>query len=410
MTAVMQAWFYRLPRRQQRPLPPSLITSRITRRIKGLRRVDEPKHVALTMLSHFGYGAATGAIYGSVSRSLPGPAPVRGALFGLGVWAVSYLGLLPALRVMPPATRHPAPRNALMIGAHVVWGAVMGLLMETAESSARETGQPAGLGVYNTRRAPLTAPPGSGEPALPMPDTRLHASARPADTSAARPPVRENVPSQEAIVENPQTHSRSLVVGLFRYYENAAEAVDLLTTAGYQPDQVTAIIPADRKQRRNPARTGEPYAGFVAPPVALGDVGAAGAGSGSVAGGLHNTLTGAAPIALPGLGQVFFVGGLQRRRADRTAAAGTRVESDDENLVELLVEHGIPLELANTYAEGVKRGWFLIACETDDTSEVRHFMNQVNVADVLALGEEWRREGWETFDPGSHPGEDYRHS
>ena len=38
----------------------------------------------------------------------------RGALFGLTVWAGSYLGLVPALQLLAPATRHPWRRNVLM--------------------------------------------------------------------------------------------------------------------------------------------------------------------------------------------------------------------------------------------------------------------------------------------------------
>ena len=37
------------------------------------------------------------------------------------------LSRLGASGLMPPATRQPAPRNAMMIGAHVVWGAALGL-------------------------------------------------------------------------------------------------------------------------------------------------------------------------------------------------------------------------------------------------------------------------------------------
>jgi hypothetical protein len=52
---------------------------------------------------------------------------LAGVGFGLAVWAVSYLGWLPAAGILSPATEHPARRNALMIGAHVVWGATTGL-------------------------------------------------------------------------------------------------------------------------------------------------------------------------------------------------------------------------------------------------------------------------------------------
>jgi hypothetical protein len=49
-------------------------------------------------------------------------APLVGLTFGLGVWAVSYLGLMPALGLHESATEHLRRRNLLMIAAHAVWG------------------------------------------------------------------------------------------------------------------------------------------------------------------------------------------------------------------------------------------------------------------------------------------------
>jgi len=60
--------------------------------------------------------------------------------YGLVVWAGSYLGLLPAVGLHRPATREPAGRNGMMIGAHVVFGAVLGLLAEGAKTERRGRG------------------------------------------------------------------------------------------------------------------------------------------------------------------------------------------------------------------------------------------------------------------------------
>ena len=43
---------------------------------------------------------------------------------GVAVWAASYFGWIPAMGLLSPAHRHPPARNALMIAAHLVWGAV----------------------------------------------------------------------------------------------------------------------------------------------------------------------------------------------------------------------------------------------------------------------------------------------
>jgi hypothetical protein len=48
----------------------------------------------------------------------------------MGVWASSYLGWLPAAGLHPPAQREAAGRTAMTVGAHVVWGAVLGLLTD----------------------------------------------------------------------------------------------------------------------------------------------------------------------------------------------------------------------------------------------------------------------------------------
>lgn len=96
--------------------------------------MDSSQRRSLTWLAHFGYGTAMGSLYGLIEPRLAGPPAVRGMTFGLGVWTGSYLGLLPALRLLRPATQHPPRRNALMIAAHLVWGLFLGLAVgATAE-------------------------------------------------------------------------------------------------------------------------------------------------------------------------------------------------------------------------------------------------------------------------------------
>ncbi len=48
---------------------------------------------------------------------------VTGAMLGAGVWALSYFGWVPDFGVLKSADDHPWRRNALMICAHLVWGA-----------------------------------------------------------------------------------------------------------------------------------------------------------------------------------------------------------------------------------------------------------------------------------------------
>jgi uncharacterized membrane protein YagU involved in acid resistance len=130
MSLLMLAWHRLLPRREQYPLPPEQIAARVGGEIVPVLASErEPRRVTAGLL-HFGFGAATGAIYGLAAERVPLPAAAKGIAFGMLVWSSSYLGWLPALGILSAATEHPAGRNALMIGAHVVWGATLGVLTE----------------------------------------------------------------------------------------------------------------------------------------------------------------------------------------------------------------------------------------------------------------------------------------
>ena len=128
MTVAMRAVQASLPAAQRHPLPPRRVTMRAARKV-GLRphlQLDESERRGLTLAAHSGYGAAAGGLFGAIApRNLP-DAVSAGVGYGLLVWAASYLGLMPALGLHPPATREPAGRNLMMILAHVVWGATLG--------------------------------------------------------------------------------------------------------------------------------------------------------------------------------------------------------------------------------------------------------------------------------------------
>ena len=54
------------------------------------------------------------------------------------MWLASYMGWIPAARILKPASGHPPRRNALMLAAHVVWGAATARAMRELVL-ARET-------------------------------------------------------------------------------------------------------------------------------------------------------------------------------------------------------------------------------------------------------------------------------
>jgi uncharacterized membrane protein YagU involved in acid resistance len=137
MSAVMVLLHRRLPERERYPLPPREITTKAVAQVAEPASIDPTMRSALTWLAHFGYGGAAGALYAEAERRLPGTASLRGPLFGLVVWAVSYFGLLPGLRVLTPVTEHPVRRSALMIVAHLVWGWCLATIYEVLFSDLR---------------------------------------------------------------------------------------------------------------------------------------------------------------------------------------------------------------------------------------------------------------------------------
>lgn len=129
MSLAMKLMHERLPAHEQYPLPPRAVAMELAERAGVGEELDEGERQAATWASHFGYGATCGAVYGALAANRRVPPLAAGVGFGLAVWAGSYLGWLPAAGILSPATKHPPRRNALMIAAHVVWGATTGLVV-----------------------------------------------------------------------------------------------------------------------------------------------------------------------------------------------------------------------------------------------------------------------------------------
>lgn len=116
-----------LPKWQHYNLPPEALTDELAERAGVKEHLDKPKRVATALMAHVGYGATTGMLYPLFAKNVSFPSIIKGIVFGLGVWAVSYLGLLPALQMKTTAQQEPLQRNLLMIAAHIIWGATLGI-------------------------------------------------------------------------------------------------------------------------------------------------------------------------------------------------------------------------------------------------------------------------------------------
>ncbi len=142
MTLFMLAAHRNLPLPQRYPLPPSLITQRTLGRRPTSAYLPMP-NLAATLLLHFAFGAATGAVFSAAPAAMRQAYPAAtGIAYGLSVWAASYLGWVPASKLMPPATRQPPARNAMMVAAHVVWGATLGYAFNVLSTARNESPLP----------------------------------------------------------------------------------------------------------------------------------------------------------------------------------------------------------------------------------------------------------------------------
>jgi len=135
MTMAMRRLHQNLPSTEQYPLPPREIMQQV------VPSESEETVRRWTLLGHFAYGSLSGmAMAGSVRDMKIG----QGAVFGVVVWLASYLGWLPALGILRPATRHPPRRNAAMLMAHLVWGGTTALIareLDAARQSAFDAGR-----------------------------------------------------------------------------------------------------------------------------------------------------------------------------------------------------------------------------------------------------------------------------
>jgi uncharacterized membrane protein YagU involved in acid resistance len=136
MTAAMEVLHRFLPPEERYPLPPRQIVDNAIELAEAgpAPAVDMPEADAdradVSLAAHFAFGAMAGSAYGAIIRTRPSHPVLAGVGFGLLVWGTQYLGVLPAAGLLSNARNHPARRNALMIAAHVVWGAALGVMAD----------------------------------------------------------------------------------------------------------------------------------------------------------------------------------------------------------------------------------------------------------------------------------------
>lgn len=104
------------------PSHPERMVGHFARRT-GATEVAKPEtRGEVATLAHFGYGALWGAIYGFVHQFLPIPLTLGSLALGLFIWAVGFVGWLPAMRHLPPPWRRSPGKVASGLISHLAYG------------------------------------------------------------------------------------------------------------------------------------------------------------------------------------------------------------------------------------------------------------------------------------------------
>lgn len=103
--------------------------AKVARRvIEGVFEREAPPEwiPALTHGMHWAYGIGWGAAYGLLQGSRRGSAVGGGLAFGTGVWAMSYLEMVP-MGLYEPPWKYPSKELAMDLSFHLVYGTGLGV-------------------------------------------------------------------------------------------------------------------------------------------------------------------------------------------------------------------------------------------------------------------------------------------
>lgn len=90
------------------------------------RDVPPEKIGLVTNVMHWGYGTSWGMLYGVIHGTDPRTPLGSGLLFGTGVWAMSYVTLVPMGLYKPPWSYTPT-ELAMDLSYHLAYGAGVGI-------------------------------------------------------------------------------------------------------------------------------------------------------------------------------------------------------------------------------------------------------------------------------------------
>lgn len=198
------------------------------------------------------------------------------------------------------------------------------------------------------------------------------------------------------------------VVGMYENLAVARHVVDDLVRAGFGRENIS-LVAADQEQVYTPYVDGmgnprDAVTYTAASRDADGSTGegnevAEGAGIGALIGGLGGLLVGLGALAIPGVGPIIAAGPIL------AAVTGAGLGAVTGGMVGALVDLGIPDEEAEIYAEGVRRGYNMVAVQTPESrvDQARLIMERAGLVDMDQRVGEWRESGWDRFDPEAEP-------
>ncbi len=170
------------------------------------------------------------------------------------------------------------------------------------------------------------------------------------------------------------------VAGLFDTREQAQQAIQDLSRAGFPQENISILTMGDHQK---------PVVEHVTDTGPSGTE--VGATTGAAIGGLSGLAVGLGLFAIPGIGPVMAAGPII------TTLAGLGAGLAVGGLLGALVDLGVPDEQARVYAEGVRRGGTVLvyrAERDEDVQRVADVMARNGAVDIERRADEWRRTGW----------------
>lgn len=165
---------------------------------------------------------------------------------------------------------------------------------------------------------------------------------------------------------------------LYDHHEDAVSTIQALEAAGFDHDEISLI--------------GGNESGAYTTPRDHGTGAGTGTGAtiGTLLGGGAGLLAGIGAMAIPGVGPVVAAGWLV------ATLTGAGIGAAAGGLVGALTDAGVSHEDAQVYAEGVRRGGFLVTARVDESrvGEAQRILSSRGT-DVAARRAEYQSAGWQ---------------